>query len=108
MSVEPMALEGTRRALDATAVDGLRARMRGPVLTASDAGYDAARRIWNSMIDKRPALVARCAGTADVIDENAQTVRDSYGANYARLAALKATPDPKNLFRLDQNIAPAV
>ena len=38
MSVEPMALEGTRRALDATAVDGLRARMRGPVLTASDAG----------------------------------------------------------------------
>ena len=54
--------------LDTTAIEGLRARMRGPVLTAADAGYDAARRIWNAMIDKRPALIVRCAGAADVIE----------------------------------------
>ena len=68
MTVEMMTLGGAKRELDATAVDGLRARMRGPVLTAADAGYDDARRIWNAMIDKRPALIARCAGAADVLE----------------------------------------
>lgn len=40
-------------------------------------------------------------------NEGATAVRDGYGANYARLAALKVELDPKNLFRLNQNIAPA-
>ena len=40
-------------------------------------------------------------------DEGATAVRDAYGANYARLAALKTEPDPKSLFRLNENIAPA-
>ena len=66
MSVKMMTLGGTRRVLDVGVVDGLRSRMRGSVLTAADAGYDAARRIWNTMIDKRPALIVRCAGAADV------------------------------------------
>jgi FAD/FMN-containing dehydrogenase len=68
MSVEMMTLAGAKRAVDAAAVNGLRARMRGPVVTAADAGYDAARRIWNAMIDKRPGLIARCAGAADVLE----------------------------------------
>ncbi|HTY80780.1 MAG TPA: FAD-binding oxidoreductase [Candidatus Bathyarchaeia archaeon] len=63
-----MTLEGTRQTLDPAAIDGLRSRMRGAVLMPGDAGYDGARRIWNAMIDKRPALIARCAGTADVIE----------------------------------------
>jgi FAD/FMN-containing dehydrogenase len=39
----------------------------GEVLTSADRGYDAARTIHNGLIDKRPALIARCLNTADVI-----------------------------------------
>jgi FAD/FMN-containing dehydrogenase len=49
------------------AVDQLRAALRGPVLRPQDPGYDSARAIWNAMIDKRPALIACCTGTADVL-----------------------------------------
>ena len=44
----------------------LGARMQGQLLTASDPGYDEARTIWNAMIDRRPALIARCATANDV------------------------------------------
>jgi FAD/FMN-containing dehydrogenase len=44
----------------------LRARIRGEVLTPRDAAYDATRRIWNAMIDRRPALTARCTSADDV------------------------------------------
>jgi FAD/FMN-containing dehydrogenase len=40
----------------------------GQIVTPEDRGYDAARKIHNGMIDKRPALIARCLNTADVID----------------------------------------
>ena len=39
---------------------------RGVVLGPQDEGYEAARRVWNGAIDRRPRLVARCTGTADV------------------------------------------
>jgi FAD/FMN-containing dehydrogenase len=46
---------------------GLRDAIRGSVLTPGEAEYDSARRIWNGMIDRRPSLIVRCAGAADVI-----------------------------------------
>lgn len=52
---------------DAEAVERLRAAMRGWLLEPADTGYDQARSIWNAMIDRRPGLIARCAGTADVM-----------------------------------------
>lgn len=45
---------------------GLRERFRGELLQPGDGGYDAARKIWNGAIDKRPALIARCTGVEDV------------------------------------------
>ena len=45
----------------------LKQDFRGQLLTPNDAGYDEARRIWNGMIDKRPAFIARCTGVDDVV-----------------------------------------
>ncbi|QXD15818.1 FAD-binding oxidoreductase [Rhodocaloribacter litoris] len=45
-----------------------RKSFRGEVLLPGDRDYDRVRRIWNGMFDRRPAIIARCAGTADVIN----------------------------------------
>src|SRR5215469_12306623 len=58
---------GTRAAIDETAVQELRSRMRGALLEPHDQEYDTARQVWNAMVDRRPALIARCVGAADVI-----------------------------------------
>jgi FAD binding domain/Berberine and berberine like len=46
--------------------DALRTAFSGELTTPDDAGYEAARRVWNGNIDRRPAFVARCRGVADV------------------------------------------
>jgi FAD/FMN-containing dehydrogenase len=57
-----------RPALAAGAVQELREGLRGDALAPGDPGYDEARTIWNGMFDdRRPALVVRCAGVADVV-----------------------------------------
>jgi len=48
-------------------VDSLKSEFRGELLTPGSDGYDAARRLWNGMIDRRPAVIARCTGPEDVI-----------------------------------------
>jgi FAD/FMN-containing dehydrogenase len=53
--------------LDEATIQEFRAGLRGTLLCPGDDGYDAARAVWNGMIDKRPALMACCAGAADVI-----------------------------------------
>jgi FAD/FMN-containing dehydrogenase len=53
--------------IDGGALDELGAAMRGKVLLPGDDGYDRARRIFNAMVDRRPAVIAHCAGAADVV-----------------------------------------
>src|SRR5437879_2621187 len=53
--------------LDEAAIQGFRASLRGALVRPGDDNYDAARRVWNGMIDRKPALIIRCAGVADVI-----------------------------------------
>jgi FAD/FMN-containing dehydrogenase len=54
--------------LSTTTIDEFAARLRGAVLQSGDAHYDEARSIQNGLIDRRPAAIARCQGTADVVD----------------------------------------
>lgn len=53
--------------VDDPAVAELRTRFRGELIRPGETGYDEARRVWNGMIDRRPALIARCSGVADVM-----------------------------------------
>src|ERR671936_464595 len=53
--------------LDETALAELQAGFRGQIVGRDDPTYEEHRKIWNGSIDRRPALIARCAGVADVI-----------------------------------------
>jgi FAD/FMN-containing dehydrogenase len=54
--------------IDPKAVTDLSTRFSGALLRPGDTGYDDARRVHNGLVDKRPALIAQCHGTADVVD----------------------------------------
>ena len=60
-------LTGEEGSLDQQAIDELASSLRGQLLRSGETGYEEARQIWNAMIDRRPALIARCAGVADVM-----------------------------------------
>src|SRR5215210_6799450 len=54
--------------IDVPEIEKLRACFRGALLRPGEEGYDQARRIWNGAIDRRPAIIARCAGADDVVE----------------------------------------
>lgn len=62
-----MARVAERIEVDAAALEALEAGFGGEIIRPTDAAYDDARKIWNGSIDRRPAVIARCAGTSDVI-----------------------------------------
>ena len=66
-SVQVATRAGGRADIAEDVIADLRGRLRGSLLTADDPGYDEARAVWNGMIDKRPGLIVRCAGAADVL-----------------------------------------
>jgi FAD/FMN-containing dehydrogenase len=78
MNVNLAKLSGGMTVIPDEMLDGLKARVRGTVLTERDDGYTAARSVWNAMIDRRPAIIVRCAGAADV-REAVRFARDTGG-----------------------------
>jgi FAD/FMN-containing dehydrogenase len=66
-SFEVRTRPGGQIVLEESVVQKLKANLRGELLRPGDETYDETRTVWNGMIDHRPALIARCAGVADVI-----------------------------------------
>jgi FAD/FMN-containing dehydrogenase len=62
----PGGLEADGRPIDGAHLEDLRRGFRGELIASGQAGYEVARRVWNGNIDRRPALIARCTGVADV------------------------------------------
>ena len=60
-------LDGGTTTISPEALADFRAEFHGPLLEPGDPGYEEARQVWNAMIDRKPALIARCTGTADVV-----------------------------------------
>jgi len=58
--------EKTRISISEEATENLKSKMKGQVVLPSDPSYDEVRQIWNAMIDRRPALIVRCAEASDV------------------------------------------
>ena len=65
--VRVITIDGGDKILELAAVEKFADGLRGRLVEPGDGGYDDARRVWNGMIDKRPALIARCVGAADVV-----------------------------------------
>src|SRR4028119_819802 len=61
-------LTGADAVLDETILERFGRGLRGELLRPDGTAYDEARKVWNGLIDKRPALIARCARVGDVID----------------------------------------
>jgi len=57
----------TSASVSTEAYEQLAAALRGDLIQPADPGYDAARAVYNAMIDKHPLLIARCADVGDVI-----------------------------------------
>jgi FAD/FMN-containing dehydrogenase len=69
--------------MPAMPVEQLRSSVRGAIVQPGDPAYDAARRVYNGMIDKRPALIVRCVDVADVI------AAVNYGRTNSLLTAIR-------------------
>ena len=72
--------------------------VRGAVLRPADQGYESARRIWNAMIDRSPAVIVRCADPADVVAavnfaRDQQQVVAVHSGGHTLRAAVWATAD---------------
>jgi FAD/FMN-containing dehydrogenase len=62
-----MTTTGEEMILEEATVQQFKTSLRGALLCPGNDGYDAARQVYNAMVDKRPALIVRCAGAADVV-----------------------------------------
>ncbi|MFX1522579.1 MAG: FAD-binding oxidoreductase [Promethearchaeota archaeon] len=74
-------MDGKDTLIDEKEIDEFRSKIRGKVILEGEESYEKARKIWNGIIDKKPALIVRCEGVADVI----------YSVNFARIHQLRTS-----------------
>lgn len=67
MSIKAKNTEGKLVEIDSASLEKLKATVHGKVILPQEEEYANARKIWNAMIDRRPAFIVQCSGTADVI-----------------------------------------
>jgi FAD/FMN-containing dehydrogenase len=67
MTIQLAGLNGGTVSVAADALQSFKAAFKGQLLTPDDPAYEDTRKVWNAMIDRRPGLIARCTGTADVV-----------------------------------------
>ena len=65
--ISAVTIGGRKTEIPSPTVDDLASSLRGQLLRAGDSDYKPARELWNGMIERRPALIVRCAGPDDVI-----------------------------------------
>jgi FAD/FMN-containing dehydrogenase len=65
--IDLQTLDIGKKAIDATAIRDLDGALRGKILEQGSPAYEEARTVWNAMIDRKPGLIVRCLGAADVI-----------------------------------------
>jgi len=65
-SIRAISLDGAELELERAAIKELGESMTGPILLSGNPEYDGARKVWNGMHDRRPALIARCMSSEDV------------------------------------------
>ncbi len=66
MKLQILTVCGDTKEIPSAATTNLRAALHGAVVTPGDQDYDAARSIWNAMVDRRPGLIIQAADAADV------------------------------------------
>jgi hypothetical protein len=66
--VEAITLNGDATSIAESAIEELRSRLAGEIVDPAHPDYDQARRVWNGMIDRRPALIVRCGTVGDVVE----------------------------------------
>jgi FAD/FMN-containing dehydrogenase len=66
MDLQPRVRPGDTAQIPEEAITGLRAALQGAMILPGEPGYDAARSIWNAMVDRRPGLIVQAASAADV------------------------------------------
>jgi len=66
-SINIKTIDGGYASIEESKIEEFGTGFRGDVLTAGKHGYESARKIWNGMFDRKPAIIARCIGTSDVI-----------------------------------------
>ena len=76
-------ITGSSITVETSDIEAFKANFRGHIICSGDPGYDEARTIWNAHIDKRPAMIVRCVGLADVV----QSVK--FARTYQLLVAVR-------------------